>query len=206
MWKGTALALFLMPELRCLWNNEMYLDYVDRWVTAGAVAQPDPCAPSDGNPGNNGVTFGSDGNGGCILDTDSTCSAAELADGATDPCIGRWPARHGSSLDGGGYTSPFHAAMWTAYRSTVSSTPPDCVGGGEGGSGAGAAGAGGSATGGSGGSGTGATGGAAATPPIEEESDCGCRLVGGSETRDPNPGGVLRVGFFRGCLRSWPHW
>lgn len=190
MWKGTALALLLMPELRCLWNHEMFLDYVDRWVSSGAVAQPDPCAPSDGDWSNYGVTFGPDGNGGCIADTETTCTAEELAGGAAEPCIGRWPHRHGSSVDGGSYTSGFHASMWTAYRSTVPTEPPDCDGSGSGGAGGtgGGIGTGGGTGNTGGGIGTGGTGGTAAAPPIEEESDCSCRLVGkvpGRPSRGP---------------------
>ena len=41
-WKGTALALHLMPELREVWNYEPFLDYVDRWVHFGAWTLPDP--------------------------------------------------------------------------------------------------------------------------------------------------------------------
>jgi len=41
-WKGTALALHLMPELREVWNYEPFLDYVDRWVNFGAWTLPDP--------------------------------------------------------------------------------------------------------------------------------------------------------------------
>jgi hypothetical protein len=185
-WKGTALALLLMPELRCLWDNQHFLDYVDRWVTAGAITQPDPCAPTDGNLANYGVTYGPDGNGGCILDTEPTCTAQELADGATAPCTGRWPALHGSSVDDGYYNSAFHASMWTAYRSTVPTDPPDCDGSGQGGAG-GTAGAGGSA-GGSGGStstGSSGSGGGAGGALMDDDSGCGCRLHGhdGTDTR-----------------------
>ena len=41
-WKGTALSLHLMPELREVWNYEPFVDYVDRWVNFGAWTQPDP--------------------------------------------------------------------------------------------------------------------------------------------------------------------
>ncbi len=41
-WKGTALALHLMPELREVWDYEPFLDYVDRWVHFGAWTLPDP--------------------------------------------------------------------------------------------------------------------------------------------------------------------
>lgn len=56
-----------------------------------------------------GVTYGPDGNGGCILDQDPS-------DG-----IGRFPWRHGLNVDGG-YRNTFFAgaefrrAMWTSYR------------------------------------------------------------------------------------------
>jgi hypothetical protein len=175
MWKGTALALLLMPELRCLWDNDHFLDYVDRWVTQGAITQPDPCAPTDGNLANYGVTYGPDGNGGCIPDTEPTCTAQELSDGATAPCIGRWPALHGSNTDGGYYTSDFHATMWTAYRSTVPGEPPDCDGSGQGGTG-GTAGTGGSAGGAGGGSSTAGAGGVTSRPPTDDDGGCGCRI------------------------------
>lgn len=40
--KGAALAMLLMPELRDVWDDESYLDYVDRWVTSGAWTKDDP--------------------------------------------------------------------------------------------------------------------------------------------------------------------
>ena len=48
VWKSTATALRLMPELLPIWGYEPFLEYVDRWVTQGAWTQPDPCAPPDG--------------------------------------------------------------------------------------------------------------------------------------------------------------
>jgi len=45
MWKGPVIAMQLMPEIVPIWNNSNFVDYVDRWVTFGAWAQPDPCAP-----------------------------------------------------------------------------------------------------------------------------------------------------------------
>ncbi|MGA8519120.1 MAG: hypothetical protein WB735_13465, partial [Pseudonocardiaceae bacterium] len=42
-WKGTALALHLMPGLGVVWNNPYFMLYVDRWVNFGVWAQPDPC-------------------------------------------------------------------------------------------------------------------------------------------------------------------
>ena len=40
--KGMAIALLLMPELREVWDYEPFIDYVDRWVNFGAWTQPDP--------------------------------------------------------------------------------------------------------------------------------------------------------------------
>ena len=192
MWKGTALALYLMPALRCAWSNDHFLDYVDRWVEQGAWTQPDTCAPTDGTWANYGITFGEDGNGGCIADTEPTCSAAEIAQGASDPCIGRWPGMHGAAADDGYYASDFASAMWTAERPGVSPTPPDCSG--SGGQGAGGQGAGGVGAGGAGGSGA---AGAGATGPVngasEEDTGCGCRL-GGRTDSSPASGLTLLVG------------
>lgn len=135
-WKATATAIYLMPELRSVWNHEEFFEYVDRWVSFGAHSQPDPCAPPDGtcsggdNPGapctlasaptvctgtdafcdatvnwdaNYGVTYGPDGSGGCILDTDTT-------DGT-----GRFPPLHGASTNEGHYGSSFVEEMWDTY-------------------------------------------------------------------------------------------
>lgn len=102
-WKGSVLALKLMPPLAEVWNDTMTISYVERWVASGAWAQPDPCAPADSTWENYGVTFGPDGNGGCIKDRDST-------DG-----IGRWPEKHGEYVDGGNYWSSFQRELWQKY-------------------------------------------------------------------------------------------
>lgn len=87
-WKGTALALHLMPALEVVWNNPYFLPYVDRWVNFGVWAQPDPCA-LESPP-----TF----NGTCL------------------PGSGRFPSKHGASKDSGHYGSPFADSMWRTYR------------------------------------------------------------------------------------------
>eukprot|EP00730_Choanoeca_flexa_P014422 TRINITY_DN6305_c0_g2_i1.p1 TRINITY_DN6305_c0_g2~~TRINITY_DN6305_c0_g2_i1.p1 ORF type:complete len:508 (+),score=73.02 TRINITY_DN6305_c0_g2_i1:20-1543(+) len=128
MWKGTALPIGnLSAPLKAVANLPYFREYVDRWVSFGAWAQPDPCAPPTGNCsdgsgkctgyihapcGNNGKcmlsmaeygkAFGPDGNGDCIKDMDST-------DG-----MGRFPSLHGSARDQGSYASKFSAAMWRA--------------------------------------------------------------------------------------------
>jgi hypothetical protein len=128
MWKGTALPIGnLSAPLRAVANLPFFLEYVDRWVSFGAWAQPDPCAPPTGTctdgsgackgPLNSacgdagnctlsmagyGKDFGPDGKGSCIKDTDP-------GDGT-----GRFPALHGSAKDQGDYESQFAAAMWQA--------------------------------------------------------------------------------------------
>jgi hypothetical protein len=103
-WKATAAAVRLLPGLEAIWNHPDFFVYVDRWVARGAHAQPDPCAPPTGDwEADYGVTFGPDGQGGCIPDEDPT-------DG-----VGRFPERHGASADDGHHGSAFGNAMWSAY-------------------------------------------------------------------------------------------
>ena len=81
---------------------------------------PDPCAPPEAGDiaagigvedaaTHYGVTFGPDGTGGCIADTDSS-------DG-----VGRFPAQDGVERDPQSYhgSSAFVHAMWGAYRATA---------------------------------------------------------------------------------------
>jgi len=106
-WKGSALACHLMPEVKALWTDEHFFEYVDRYVSQGLHTRPDPCAPAESNWSNYGRTFGPDGNGGCIKDTDPS-------DG-----IGRFPHLHGENADAGGRSSRFQRAMWNAYRESA---------------------------------------------------------------------------------------
>lgn len=114
VYRGSAVALQLMPELRCVWPAENLLDYVDRWIEHGGWSQPDPCAPYDGNPDNYGVTYGPDGSGGCIADDDPS-------DGT-----GRFPDAHAQNANGAGHGSSFHYEMWLAYRDGAP-TDHECV-------------------------------------------------------------------------------
>ncbi|GAM17467.1 hypothetical protein SAMD00019534_006420 [Acytostelium subglobosum LB1] len=41
-WKTTALTVRLIPTLQCAFNYDVFLQYVDRWVTFGAWTLPDP--------------------------------------------------------------------------------------------------------------------------------------------------------------------
>lgn len=72
--------------------------------------EPDVCTGDDGHcdttvswDSDYGVTYGPDGSGGCIQDTDPS-------DGT-----GRFPLLHGVSTDGGHYGSGFADALWSAY-------------------------------------------------------------------------------------------
>ncbi len=105
--KGTALALLLMPELRKIWNPLALFDYVDRWVTHGTWTQPDPCAAA-GNSDEYGITWGPDPNnpGDCIKDG-----------------VGRFPLLHGTKTNSGHYGSGFHNSMWDTYRHTAGDAP-----------------------------------------------------------------------------------
>ena len=75
-------------------------EYVERWVSSGAIATPDPCAPYDGNPANYGITFGPDGKGGCI------------------PGSGRWPSANGINANNGGYQDTFGNQLWDWWKKT----------------------------------------------------------------------------------------
>ncbi|MBD3244138.1 MAG: hypothetical protein GF331_26335 [Chitinivibrionales bacterium] len=105
-WKGSVIACYLMPQMKELWLDPGVFEYTERYVNFGLWTQPDPCAPADNNWSNYGVTFGPDGRGGCIKDTNPR-------DG-----IGRFPQLHGTQADEGGRYSHFQAAMWDAYRDT----------------------------------------------------------------------------------------
>jgi hypothetical protein len=118
--KGTSLAMQLMPELNKQWVLPPLHDYVDRMVEHGTLTQPDPCAPPDMNdiaagigiedPGTHyGVTFGPDGNGGCIADADPSNGT------------GRFPELDGTARDPRDYhgSSALVHAMWTAYRASA---------------------------------------------------------------------------------------
>jgi hypothetical protein len=48
MWKGTVLPLLLWPEAEKVFNSPALVAYTQRWVTLGAWASPDPCAPLTG--------------------------------------------------------------------------------------------------------------------------------------------------------------
>lgn len=137
-WKATAAALILFPELRAVWNHELFLDYVTRWVNFGAWTQPDPCAPPTGR-----CAGGDNAGAPCTTASAPTVCTGEEAwcdltvlwdaeygvtygDGGQGGCIldadpgdglGRFPQLHGASRDAGYHGSAFAETMWRAYVS-----------------------------------------------------------------------------------------
>ena len=87
-WKGQVLAVHLMPELRPVWNNELVIDYIERWVTHGTWALPDAIAKQ----------------------------RPETFDGTGVPGDGRFPENHGKHRDAGGRASAFQRELWDAHR------------------------------------------------------------------------------------------
>lgn len=104
-WKYTALAVRLL-QAEAVFKYDPLLTYVDRWMSHGVWAKPDPCAPYDGNPANYGKSYGPDGKGDCIKGG------------------GRYPAKHGTSKADGLYGSGFGDQMWSCFRSCT----PSCKG------------------------------------------------------------------------------
>lgn len=132
-YKGSALVANLLPEIATTaWNPDeisILSRYAESWVNTGFRTQPDPCAPFDGNPANEGLTYGPDPEnpGMCILDTDLQYynSPTDFACQDGQQC-GRFPEYHGTSADGGQYKSAFVASMWNAYYDEYTQNPdPD---------------------------------------------------------------------------------
>lgn len=97
-WKYTALAVRLL-KLEKKWDNDHFLNYVDRWVRQGAWARPDPCAPYNNNPTDYLKLYG----------------AKKL----TKECIsgtGRYMDKHGININDGHYQNDFGNQMWDSYR------------------------------------------------------------------------------------------
>ena len=132
-YKGTALALKLMPKLREIWPANKFISYSERWVREGTVAAPDPCASptvynrkliskdpkhislwntlnSEPNESkrlnsiwNNRVAFGY----GTLFGPDGKGSCIKGS--------GRFIGRHGIEKDGGGYQNPFVNELWKLH-------------------------------------------------------------------------------------------
>jgi hypothetical protein len=110
--KGSALVVRLIPGLAAIWNDDIELDYADRWVKTGAFTQPDYCAPPSQGGGPD-----PDNPGQCIPDPDLEQCATypDCACQAGKEC-GRFPALHDSGADQGLHRSSFVDAMWKAFR------------------------------------------------------------------------------------------
>ncbi len=113
--KGNSLVVHLIPGMQSVWNDDVTLDYVQRWVSHGMLTQPDPCAPlsQGGGPDPNGP--------GCILDPDLTpgSTMTNFSCQAGKQC-GRFPTTDGTHAN---ETAPWWGstglmeAAWNAYRS-----------------------------------------------------------------------------------------
>ncbi len=95
-WKYTALAVSLLG-IRDSWQNEAFMQYVDRWVEHGVWASPDPCAPFNGSPGDYGAGYG-------------------LANGKCVSGSGRYQNKHGANRDSGYYSNKLAEQMWNKFK------------------------------------------------------------------------------------------
>ncbi len=96
-WKYTALAIHLL-DAKKMWGNDIFFDYVDRWVNYGVWAKPDPCAPFNGNPEDYNIKYGKN--------KDNTCITGS----------GRYINKHRKNKDAGYYADKFSEQMWTHFR------------------------------------------------------------------------------------------
>lgn len=123
-WKASGLAALLIPEIKTVFNSSKFFEYIDRWVTVGVTAQPDPCAPlsQGGGPLLDGAGRYQKK---CILDPDlEPTSPLVLGTGTSFTCqpgklCGRYPLRQGIHKDDGFYGNGFQNAMWNTYRQTA---------------------------------------------------------------------------------------
>jgi len=95
-WKAAAAVLSVFPQVQTVWNYPPYLEYLKRWVTAGTISLPDPCAPYDGNASNYGKTWGPAGDGDCVKGKS------------------RFPEANGTSKNSGYYGTKFIDLMYAA--------------------------------------------------------------------------------------------
>ena len=110
--KGSALVVRLVPGLQAVWNDDATLAYADRWVTHGALTQPDPCAPLSAGGGPDPGKPAQ-----CILDPNLTAGStfASFSCQAGKQC-GRFPSLHFTGADSGTHRSLFVDAMWSVFR------------------------------------------------------------------------------------------
>jgi putative phosphoesterase len=91
IWKGPVIAMQLMPEIKELWNNDMFFTYVDRWFNHGTWAAPDPCAPvigyCVGGPNDGELcSYGDEDDGALsIPEEEAFCGDGHCVGGVCDP-------------------------------------------------------------------------------------------------------------------------
>ena len=115
--KSSALVVQLIPGMKAVWNDQLTLDYVERWVAHGMWTQPDPCAPVSQGGGPSGS--------GCVLDPDLTpgSTMTNFSCQAGKEC-GRFPSTHGMHRNGTGWESDLTEAAWPVYSPMWQSSPP----------------------------------------------------------------------------------
>jgi hypothetical protein len=137
-WKGEALVSQLMPQVKTLWHDQMFFDYVDRWVSSGVLTTPDLCAgpPSQCTNGSGQPLFAATSQdcakaggtwSGTAISPDAAWAQYGVSYGpdAMHPgqCIqngvGRFSTLQGTGADQGYYGSAFNDAMWSTYRPQV---------------------------------------------------------------------------------------
>ncbi len=110
--KASALVVRLIPAISPIWNDDLVLEYADRWVEHGAYTQPDYCAPPSQGGGPDLANPGQ-----CIPDPDlMNCPTFPDCDCQAGKECGRFPALHETSADAGLHGSGFADAMWAAFR------------------------------------------------------------------------------------------
>jgi len=133
MEKGIAAAMCLMPEINSIVNYPEIIQYVDRVLSSGIKASPDPCVTPDTRE--NLTTCDPYRNTGCSYygstwgPVDKTSKTSACITTATPPYtkIGRFSDAGG--VDGGSistsYTSSQVEANWATIRAELGAPPPD---------------------------------------------------------------------------------
>lgn len=134
IWKGPFMAMKFVPEIETIWDNQLFEDYVDRWVLHGAWAQPDPCAPVMG------YCIGGPNEGNvCTYANHSVCGEGGKCGGgicpsgtyAGEPCgAGIGPSGTGCGVNANGDTircANIGADFWQVTYGPDPNNPGDCI-------------------------------------------------------------------------------
>lgn len=137
-WRSSATVFNTIPEMKELWNDQAFFEYIARWKMSGTSTNPDPCAPAigfcTGGPNQGAacntataevICTGQKPNGApATCDADMTLYGVAFGpDGAgscildSDPSdgIGRFPQQDGSGADLHWGQSPFQIKMEEMY-------------------------------------------------------------------------------------------